>query len=243
MNLEKIIKEITEQVIKELNQKIPIQQEPALIKNKAFKKQKKTLISGNDILKAKEENTKIILNSDNCIITPLARDLAKQYNVQIILKDQQIINDQAKVQKIKTIAIGSDQHGNQLKEQLKKHLSRTGYVCRDYSQTGDNDDYIDTAVSVARAVADKQCDLGLIVDRSGLGSCMAANKINGIRAAACHTRSLAISARVYNDANILTIGSDMVTELEAKEISRFFLTAEFQGNTHSEKIQKINGLK
>ena len=106
----------------------------------------------------------------------------------------------------KTVAIGSDHGGFELKEKLKKFLTEKGYQVTD---CGPNDtaavDYPDFAHAVARLVSSGQAWRGIMIDGAGIGSCMAANKVPGVRAALCYDYATAVNSREHNDANVLTL--------------------------------------
>ncbi|MDD5065991.1 MAG: ribose 5-phosphate isomerase B [bacterium] len=138
------------------------------------------------------------------------------------------------------IAIGSDHGGYELKEKIKDYLYKTGYMYKDYgTHSKASVDYPDFAIAVARAVASGECDKGIVIDGAGIGSAITANKIKGILAAVCHDRFTAKIAREHDNANILTLGSMVVPELEAHEVVRIFLSTEFAGGRHLKRIEKI----
>jgi len=142
------------------------------------------------------------------------------------------------------IALGSDHGGFELKNQLLGYLQGRGYFVQDCgTHSKDAVDYPRIAYTVARLVAGGACDCGIMIDGAGIGSAMAANKVKGVRAAACYNVALAKNSREHNDANVLTLGSGQ-TDLEtAKQIVETFLTGECVEERHRKRVQLINAIQ
>ncbi len=140
----------------------------------------------------------------------------------------------------KTIAVGADHGGFEMKEALKKYLDELGYAVID---CGTNDktavDYPDFAYAVAKNVAEGKAWRGIVVDGAGIGSCMVANKVPGVRAAMCYDLSSALNSREHNDANVLTLGAGLIGLNLAKQISKTWLETEFGGGRHAPRVGKI----
>lgn len=135
------------------------------------------------------------------------------------------------------IAIGSDHGGYKLKEEIKKYLDRKGYAYKDFGcDSEDSCDYPDYGFPVAKAVAGREYDRGILVCRSGIGMSIVANKVNGIRAALCHTPDIAKKSREHNDANILVLAAETVG---FEKIIDIWLKTEFLGGRHKRRIEKI----
>jgi ribose 5-phosphate isomerase B len=100
-------------------------------------------------------------------------------------------------------------------------------------------DYPDIALAVSRLVANGQATRGVIIDGAGIGSCMAANKVAGIRAALCYDIASARNSREHNDANVLTLGGRLQTESQAESVLRAWLAATFAGGRHQARVDKI----
>jgi ribose 5-phosphate isomerase B len=100
-------------------------------------------------------------------------------------------------------------------------------------------DYPDFAFAVARQVADRTAFRGIVIDGAGIGSCMAANKVPGIRAAMCYDQSTAVNSREHNDANVLTLGAGLIGHNLARQIVKTWLTTDFGGGRHTRRIDKI----
>lgn len=138
------------------------------------------------------------------------------------------------------IAIGSDHGGFELKEILKKHLSENGYELIDCGTEGTSSvDYPDFAAAVAKKVSSGEAWRGVMIDGAGIGSCMAANKIPGIRAAMCYDYATAVNSREHNDANLLTLGAGLIGVNQAKLIVDTWLTTDFGGGRHAHRVDKI----
>jgi ribose 5-phosphate isomerase B len=142
------------------------------------------------------------------------------------------------------IAIGSDHAGFELKEKIKKYLDELGYKYKDFgTDSNESVDYPDYASKVAEGVAKKEYDRGILICGSGIGMCMTANKIPGIRAALCHNIETAKLSREHNDANVLTFGARMIDENTAKDIVKVWLKTEFLGDRHLRRINKIKDIE
>jgi ribose 5-phosphate isomerase B len=141
------------------------------------------------------------------------------------------------------VVVGADHAGTALKEAITARLRELGARVGDVSATAAIlVDYADLAVAVAREVAAGRARLGIMVDGSGVGSCMAANKVPGVRAAMCHDVTSAASAREYYDANVLTLGSGLVGPRLALAIVETFLTTSFADGPHASHVAKIDAL-
>jgi ribose 5-phosphate isomerase B len=144
----------------------------------------------------------------------------------------------------KTVAIGSDHGGLELKEILKASLNEMGYEVVDCgTHTKDAVDYPDYAAAVASLVAEGKAWRGVMIDGAGIGSCMAANKINGVRAAMCYDYATAVNSREHNDANVLTLGAGLIGVNQAKLILKTWLTTDFVGGRHTGRVNKIMALE
>lgn len=140
----------------------------------------------------------------------------------------------------KSVAVGADHGGFEMKEALKQYLAELSYTVID---CGTNDktavDYPDFAYAVAKNVAEGKAWRGIVVDGAGIGSCMAANKVPGVRAAMCYDISTALNSREHNDANVLTLGAGLIGLNLAKQIVKTWLETEFGGGRHAPRVGKI----
>jgi len=131
-----------------------------------------------------------------------------------------------------------------MKEEVKALLTELGHRVHDCgTNSEDAVDYPDFAHAVARAVADSQADVGIIIDGAGVGSCMTANKVPGVRAAACYSVAVARNSRQHNDANVLTLGSKAITGAEMREIVQAWLSTEISEDRHRKRVAKITAVE
>lgn len=141
------------------------------------------------------------------------------------------------------IAIGGDHHSISLKQTIIKWITDDGHSYKDFgTYTTDPVDYPDIAKKVAEAVARGDFDRGILICGTGIGMCIAANKVNGIRAAQCFDVFCAVRSRQHNDANILCLGSEE-QQPQLREIVNAFLTSEFEGGRHQRRVDEIRAME
>ncbi|NUM30906.1 MAG: ribose 5-phosphate isomerase B [Bacteroidetes bacterium] len=137
------------------------------------------------------------------------------------------------------IAFGSDHAGFELKQKLIASINGQ-FEIKDFGCYSDNPvDYPDFAHPLSMSVANKQYDFGILICGSGNGVCMTANKHQQIRAALCWDTELGRLARLHNDANILCIPARFIDENKAVDILKIFLTTDFEGGRHKNRVKKI----
>ena len=140
-----------------------------------------------------------------------------------------------------TIAAGCDHGGFSLKTVLIEQLIESGHEVLDLgTNSNERVDYPDFAEAVAKSVASGEAEFGLLVCGSGIGVCMVANKISGIRAATIHDVTSAHLSREHNDANIICLGERLIGPEVAKEALDVFLASEFQEGRHLNRVKKID---
>jgi ribose 5-phosphate isomerase B len=140
-----------------------------------------------------------------------------------------------------TIAIGSDHAGFKYKELIKAWLLKEGYTVRDFGTNSDKScDYPDFIRPVAEAVARGEFERGIVLGGSGNGEAITANRVKGIRCGLCWTEQTAIWNRSHNDGNCLSLGERTISEELALKIVSTWLTTEFEGGRHLERIRKID---
>src|ERR1700741_601091 len=141
------------------------------------------------------------------------------------------------------VALGADHAGFPLKEDLKGWLISRGYDVVDVgTQSTGSVDYPDFAVGVAGAITAGKAACGVLVCGTGIGMAMAANKVPGVRAAACSDAFTARMSREHNDANVLALGARITARDAAIEILEIWLGAEFAGGRHARRVEKILAL-
>lgn len=142
------------------------------------------------------------------------------------------------------VAVGSDHAGFRLKTALAKELRDQGHEVDDLGcHSEERVDYTDFAIPVAQRVASGQADRGLIVCGTGIGSCIAANKVAGVRAAVLSDPTSARLTRAHNDANVLCLGERVIGIEVGRECLRAFLDTPFQGGRHAERLARIAALE
>jgi ribose 5-phosphate isomerase B len=140
----------------------------------------------------------------------------------------------------KVVVIGADHGGYELKEILKKDLAALGYEVRDVgTQSKDPVDYPDLAHEVARAVSAGSAWRGIMIDGAGIGSCIVANKVPGVRAGMAYDYASAVNGREHNDTNVLTLGAGLIGVNLAKQIVTAWLSTPFGGGRHERRVNKI----
>jgi len=142
------------------------------------------------------------------------------------------------------IAMGADHGGFPLKENLKAYLQELGYQvddCGTYST--ESVDYPDFALAVATKVSDGAAWRGIMIDGAGIGSCMAANKVPGVRAALCYDHATAVNSREHNAANVLTLGAGLIGPNLARQITLTWLKTDFAAGRHTLRVSKIMNIE
>jgi RpiB/LacA/LacB family sugar-phosphate isomerase len=178
----------------------------------------------------------------NTIVTPLARQVALERN--ITLTNQPTNHRTNPLTNQPTLALGADHGGYTFKEQLKPTIQAAGYQIIDCgTHSNDSVDYPDIAYAVARHVADGTAQWGIIIDGTGIGSCMTANKVPGVRAALCYNQVTAVNSREHNHANVLTLGAGLIGSNLAKQIVHTWLTTDFGSGRHARRVKKITRIE
>ena len=192
----------------------------------------------------------------DALITPLARQIALERHIRLKTMDGDRPAGSGSVtvhsdtlamhsgnQSNHVVALGADHGGYGMKEALKEMLETAG---RGYSiidcgtHSTDSVDYPDYAFAVARLVADGQAWRGIIIDGAGIGSCMAANKVPGVRAALCYNQATAVNSREHNNANVLTLGAGLIGPNLAQQITQTWRLTELAGGRQARRVAKID---
>lgn len=210
----------------------------------------KTLISNDDVRAAARGGLTQIVVGPRTIITPLARDAARELKVEFVTADPAASSNNSAcgcshdtVRK-GHVAIGSDHGGFDLKSELLKVTADFGWKSIDVgTHSTESCDYPDFAYAVARTVASGEAMLGIMIDGAGPGSAIACNKVPGIRAACVHDEFTAWNARAHNDANVITLGSRGIGIEVAKRLVRVFLETAFEGGRHARRVEKLGDIE
>ncbi len=179
-------------------------------------------------------------------VTPLAADTLKERRVTVVREGQAPEAAAALAPKadIRSVAIASDHSGLALRSALIAFLRGRGLAVNDLgTHTTDPVDYPDVAAGVAGAVARGEADAGVVIDGAGIGSAIAANKVNGVRAVMATTETIARYSREHNGANVLTLGATLVTLDEAKAILATWLTTPMREPRYIARLAKIKAIE
>ena len=178
-------------------------------------------------------------------ITPLAQDTLSARRVSVVRDGHDAdVAALAPRAEIRTVAVAGDHTSLALKAAIVQHLRGRGIAAHDLGTlTSDPVDYPDTAGAVAIQVAQGEADAGIVLDGAGLGSTIAANKIDGVRAAMCTSQTLARYARQHNGANVLALGSTLVTRDEAVTIVDTFIDTPMREARYIRRLAKIRDLE
>ncbi|MDP6101450.1 MAG: ribose 5-phosphate isomerase B [Dehalococcoidia bacterium] len=142
------------------------------------------------------------------------------------------------------LAVGCDHRGLDLKAAAVGLIERMGHTYHDFGcYSPDSVDYPDIALDVARGVAGGQFDRGILVCSTGIGMCITANKVKGVRAAVCADALAAQRCREHNDCNVLCLGQDMLAGPAALKLVGLFLTTAFEGGRHQSRLDKIRAVE
>ncbi len=175
------------------------------------------------------------------IVTPLARQLALERRVTVVRGEETpTAANSSSGDRAHTVALAADHGGFEMKEALASHLRDRGFSVIDCGTHGKEAvDYPDLALAAARLVAQGQAEAAIIVDGAGIGSCMAANKVPGIRAAMCYDEATAVNSREHNAANVLTLGAGLIGGALARRIVDTWLDTPHGAGRHARRVGKI----
>lgn len=197
----------------------------------------KSLLTEDDF-RGLEKGARIRIAED-ARLTPSATDAVNERGLELIRKESRNAS-----LKVKTVGIGCDHGGYELKERIETYLKGLGLLVRDFgTHSKESVDYPDYAHFVAEAVSKGNIDVGIVIDGAGIGSAMAAGKVPGVRPAACYNVALAKNSREHNGANVLSLGSGQNSFEEAQQIIYAFLTTEITEERHKKRVGKIDAIE
>jgi len=172
-------------------------------------------------------------------LTPLAADIVSQKRIEIVRRASRRGSKTSRL-----IAVGADHGGFKMKEELKTLLTGLGHQVHDFGTNSEEPvDYPDLAYAVARSVSEGTSELGIVIDGAGVGSAMTANKVPGVRAAACYSVAVARNSREHNGANVLSLGSKTISSAEMREIVQAWLATEITEERHRKRVGKIEAIE
>lgn len=207
------------------------------------------LVSERTVLDALAAGQSALAVPDGALVTALARDTARDRGLPLVTGSgtpaATPTDPPARpAAPAKTLAVGCDHAGFDLKDALAEHARQLGWTVTDVGTTStDSVDYPDFAYAVARLVHLGQVAAGLMLDGVGVGSAMVCNKVPGVRAALCPSTFAAFNARAHNDANVLTLGSRTMGVEVCKRVLAEFLTTDFEGGRHARRVDKITDVE
>ena len=185
------------------------------------------------------ERGAVLCVAEDARLTPLAADIINDRGIEIVRRVSRSGSKQHK-----SIAIGADHGGYPMKEELKKFLTELGHRVHDFGTNSESAvDYPDFAHAVARAVSDGSAEVGIVIDGAGVGSAMTANKVPGVRAAACYSVEVARNSREHNGANVLTLGSKTISNEQMRDIVRAWLATDLTEERHRKRVGKIEAIE
>jgi ribose 5-phosphate isomerase B len=179
-------------------------------------------------------------------VTPLAQDTLRERQIVVVHEGHTSVDEASlvPVADIRTVAIASDHTGINLRRTLVAFLRGRGLAVNDLgTDSADPVDYPDVAASVARIVARREADGGIVIDGAGIGSAIAANKIAGVRAVMAQSETIARYSREHNGANVLTLGASLLTADEARAIVTTWLTTPMREPRYIRRLAKIRDLE
>ncbi len=179
-------------------------------------------------------------------ITPLAQDTLRERRITVVREGMTSADEVSLAPKadVRTVAIASDHTGVVLRRALAAFLRGRGLAVLDLGTEGAEPvDYPDVAASVADAVVRCEADAGIVIDGAGIGSAIAANKVDGIRAAMATSETIARYSREHNGTNVLTLGATLVSQEEARVIVTTWLTTPMREPRYIRRLAKIRDLE
>lgn len=199
-----------------------------------------SLVTQADVLAAPERSAMRI--PADALLTPLARQEAMDRRIRLEREgaDSRYGGRDTESPPERTVALGADHGGFRLKEALKgwlEELDLRVLDCGAYST--ESVDYPDLALAVASLVSQGRAGRGILVDGAGIGSCMVANKVPGVRAALCYDQATAINSREHNHANVLTLGAALIGEGLARQIVSTWLSTSAGEGRHARRVEKV----
>jgi len=142
------------------------------------------------------------------------------------------------------VALACDHRGFEAKKRLLPMLKKNGHELKDFGcDSPTSCDYPDFAIPAAQSVARNENDIGILLDGSGIGMSVAANKVKGVRAALVHDEFTARRAREHNHCNVLCLGTDLLSEEQIRNIVEIFIATPFGDGRHAQRVEKITKIE
>lgn len=142
------------------------------------------------------------------------------------------------------VAVANDHRGIEAKEQIKAIITEVGNECVDFGTNSEGPvDYPDLAYIAASAVSRKEVDMAILICGTGIGMCIAANKVHGVRAALCYDELNARISRQHNNANVLCLSGDLIGSQALRKIVEVWLETKFSNGRHQRRVDKITAIE
>ncbi len=205
----------------------------------------KKLITETFILDAARTGETSVTVPTNSIVTPLARDAARDRGITILFGDQTEGPTSGPPEAAaRVVCLGSDHGGYDYKQELVSFLSDSGWKIVDVGTDSTRSvDYPDFAYMVAKMVSEGRAAFGIMIDGAGIGSSIVCNKVPGIRAACAYSEFTAWNARAHNNANVLTLGSRSLGIEVCKRVASTFLDTGYEGGRHDRRVRKMTDVE
>lgn len=205
----------------------------------------KRLITERDVQQLLKSGSKTLVTENGSIFTPSAKDLIKHSGISVVSPKEKPVDEEGSgfndSSRIFRCIVGGDHTGFKVKKIMIGFLKDKGYEVTDAGTFDESScDYPDFALKVARSVAARENDFGVLFDATGIPSAIAANKIAGIRAATCYNEFTAKSSRQHNNANILVLGAKALGEETIKSILTVWLKTTYDAGRHQKRLDKIS---
>jgi len=204
---------------------------------KVYDESSKNVITEDDVRDLPEGSALRI--AENARFTSLAADIIKAKGIEVLKRLPRRGSKGSKM-----IAVGADHGGFKMKEALKTFLQELGHQVHDFGTNSEDPvDYPDLAYAVGKSVSEGSSEVGIVIDGAGVGSAITANKVPGVRAAACYSVDVARNSREHNGANVLSLGSKTINNAQMREIVEAWLGTDLTEDRHRKRVGKIEAIE
>ena len=210
---------------------------PAASDKRVHDESSKNVITEDDVRDLPEGSALRI--AEGARFTSLAADIIKAKGIEVVKRMPRRGSKGSKM-----IAVGADHGGFKMKEALKTFLHELGHQVHDFGTNSEDPvDYPDLAYAVGKSVSEGSSEVGIVIDGAGVGSAITANKVPGVRAAACYSVDVARNSREHNGANVLSLGSKTINNAQMREIVEAWLGTDLTEERHRKRVGKIEAIE
>ena len=210
---------------------------PAASDKKIHDESSKNVITEDDLRDLPEGS--VLRIAEGARFTSLAADIVKAKGIEVVKRVPRRGSKDSKM-----IAVGADHGGFKMKEELKAFLQELGHQVHDFGTNSEDPvDYPDLAYAVGKSVSEGSSEVGIVIDGAGVGSAITANKVPGVRAAACYSVEVARNSREHNGANVLSLGSKTINNAQMREIVAAWLGTDLTEERHRKRVGKIEAIE